>query len=71
MSKINIDRKNIQRGKRSEFSKQVNINIKITSKLHKWLKDNNYSPTRLFEESCTGLGYTPYSEKEETMPNKP
>lgn len=37
--------------------KVVQINIRITKKLSKWLRTNKYSPTAIFLAGCEEAGY--------------
>jgi hypothetical protein len=37
--------------------KVIPICIRITPGLSKWIKDNKYSPTGIFQEACKDLGY--------------
>ncbi|MBW1973938.1 MAG: hypothetical protein JRI44_14055 [Deltaproteobacteria bacterium] len=37
--------------------KGTQIGIRISKRLNKWMRDNNYSPTRIFMEAVKELGY--------------
>ena len=37
--------------------KTIPISIRISPRMSKWLKENNYSPTGIFNEACNDLGY--------------
>ena len=43
--------------KRRKGVKRISLNIRVSEALSNWLKDHNYSPTAIFNESCKGLGY--------------
>jgi len=43
--------------KKIKYKKYISICIKISEKRSKWLKENNYSPTGIFEEACKDLGF--------------
>ncbi len=49
---VKLDRKKKQ-GKIAS----TQINIRITTKLSKWLKEKKYSPTAIFLEACKELEY--------------
>lgn len=50
---------NIERIKRKprNHRKSALISIRITPAVSNWLRDNNYSPTGIFEEAIKDLGY--------------
>ena len=50
-----MDINNIQRKYRKTGPK-VNINIKVSDEVSKWLRENNYSPTAIFNEALKELG---------------
>lgn len=35
----------------------IPVCIRITEKKSKWLKENDYSPTAIFDEACKDLGF--------------
>lgn len=37
--------------------KAISINIRISQSLSDWIKKNNYSYTKIFNETCSELGY--------------
>jgi len=37
--------------------KDVSLNVRIYPQLSVWIKENNLSPTRIFENACVELGY--------------
>lgn len=37
--------------------RKVNINLKISEKASKWLRDKDYSPTGVFNEAMRELGF--------------
>lgn len=43
--------------KRKKPKKTIAVSVRITPRLSKWIKDNNYSPTGIFVEACKELGY--------------
>ena len=45
-----IKRKNVKSGP------NVNINIKVSTDVSKWLKEKNYSPTGIFQEALKQIG---------------
>ena len=51
MEKIKMDRKKIERIEK----KSININMKIKPSVSKYLKEKNYSPTRIFDEAVKDL----------------
>lgn len=50
-----INKENVIRRKSKE--KKINLNIKVSKNTSKWLKENNYSPTKIFVEACKHLGW--------------
>lgn len=48
--------KDIQKKAKSE-QRKINVNIKISQTLSKWIHENNISPTSLFHKACEELGY--------------
>lgn len=50
-----IDKKAIIR--RHKPTKTVMLTIRITPEVSKWLKENDYSPTGIFNQACKLLGY--------------
>jgi len=43
--------------KRNGQKKSVHITIRVTPQISKWLRENNYSPTGIFNEAIKMLGY--------------
>lgn len=50
-----MDINNIQRKYRKTGPK-VNINLKVSEDVSKWLREKNYSPTGIFNEALKELG---------------
>ena len=50
--------------KRNQEKKTVQVPIRITESMSKWLREKKYSPTGIFEEAVKGLGFKK-GEKEE------
>ena len=43
--------------RRMSDRKSIPLSIRISPRMSKWLKDNDYSPTGIFNEACKDLGY--------------
>lgn len=43
--------------KRVSKKKNIPIGIRISKALSDWIKENKYSPTGIFEETCKDLGF--------------
>ena len=43
--------------KRRKSNKTILINIRITPRMSKWLKENDYSPSKMFYEAAKELGF--------------
>ena len=50
--------------KRKSQDKKILINLRIEKELLKWIKDNEYSPTKIFYEAIKDLGYNQEGAKE-------
>ena len=46
----NIKRKTTER-------RSINVNIRVSPRLSKWLKDHDYAPTGIFYEAVRELGF--------------
>jgi len=51
-----MDKSKIKRRKNGS-RKRILINIRISNKLSKWLKEKDYSPTGIFYEAVKDLGF--------------
>jgi hypothetical protein len=51
-----MDKDKIKR-RRNGNRKKILINVRISDKLSKWLREKNYSPTGIFYEAVKDLGY--------------
>jgi len=49
--KVSMNVNNVKRGE----IKSVSICVKITPSMRKWLKENKFSPTLIFNEACKEL----------------
>jgi hypothetical protein len=47
----------INKIKRKKRKRTVLVSIRITQEASKWLKENNYSPTAIFNEAMKDLGF--------------
>lgn len=52
-----INKENIIKIKREFKGKRVGISIVIDQAKSNWLRENNYSPTAIFNEALKELGY--------------
>ncbi len=43
--------------KKGKENKTVQLNIRVTPRLSKWLKEKDYSPTGIFYEAVKELGF--------------
>lgn len=57
--KMNINNIKQDRKKKPGATASIQINIRITPQLSKWLKGKQYSPTGIFQEAIKELGYKP------------
>jgi len=56
-----MDKENITRDRKKAPGKKasVQLNIRVTPELSKWLKEKDYSPTGIFKEAINDLGFKP------------
>lgn len=52
-----MDKTKIKTRKNKEDLKSEKISIRLSPKLSKWLSENEYSPTGIFQEACNDLGF--------------
>jgi len=55
MKKENCKRKKVGKTK----DKTMAVSIRITPHISKWLRENDFSPTGIFYEALSDLGYKP------------
>ncbi len=54
---MNIKNIKVDERKKQGITASVQINIRVTPELSKWLKEKKYSPTGIFQEAVKELGY--------------
>lgn len=54
MKKENCLRKE---GFKSDKKRDKVLSIRITTKNSEWMRENNFSPTAIFDEACSQLGF--------------
>ena len=52
----NMNKEDCKRTPRAQ-RKTVQVTVRVTSRLSKWLKKEGLSPTRIFEKACEQLGF--------------
>ena len=50
-----MDKKKIKKRKKTKGQKRININIKVSKEVSKWMKEKKYSPTGIFNEALKDL----------------
>ena len=50
-----IDKKKIKRT--LSYKDKIQLNFRISPALSVWLRENKYSPRKLFKEACVELGF--------------
>ena len=55
--KMKAENVKIDRKKKLGRKASVQINIRTTESISKWLKEKQFSPTAVFLEACKELGY--------------